>query len=298
MCAAFAVSLWANHSDGAMITDYRTYKATPATTLAGQGTDDPVVGDLAAPANSANSAFVIGYLPAPAVLGSNAGDSVTLSFGVSFNDAVGMANAGDNFRFALFDLNGEAQDSATGGAGGGPNYATAGTDNTDDFRGYVFGAKNGSGTGSGGSIRERILMLASGDNAFATAGTNTATAPSLGPVGGDPVTLVSDVAGNGAGADYTGVMTLTRNALGLVDLSGSFIGSNAATGNLFSASDLTPNLSSTYGAVGFLIGGGLNLDQASFQNVDVTVRAIPEPATWAIGLGSLVGCALVRRRFR
>lgn len=291
MGVALVLALCANHSYGAMITDFRTYKATPATTLTGQGTDDPVVGDLAA---SANSAFVVGYLPAPAVLGANAGDSITLSFGVSFNDAAGMSNAGDNFRFAIFDLNGEAQDPSPGS----PNYATAGTANTDNFRGYILGVKNGTGTGSGGSIRERIAMLASGQNAFAATGTNTATAPSLGTVGGDSVTLVSDVAGNGAGADYTGVLTLTRNALGLVDLSGSFIGSNAATGNVFSASDLTPNLSSTYGAVGFLIGGGLNLDQASFTNVDVTVTAIPEPATLALGVGSLVGGALLRRRRR
>ncbi len=296
MIAALTSLSFAFAAHAAPVTDFRTYRASPATTLAGQGTDDPVVGDLVG--NTADSSFVIGYLPTPAVLGANVGDKITLTFGVSFNDTAGIVNGGDNFRFALFDLNGEAQDSATGGFGGGPNYDTAGTGNTDDFRGYIFGAKNGSGTGSGGSIRERLLMLAAGDNTFATAGTNAATAPSLGPVGGDPVTLVSDVNGNGAGADYTGVMTLTRNALGLVDLSGSFIGSNAATGNVFSATDLTPNTSSTYGAVGFLIGGGLNLDQASFQNVDVTVTAIPEPATLALGVGSLVGCTLLRRRRR
>lgn len=193
--AALAVP-WANDAQGVMITDYRTYKAAPATTLAGQGTDSPVVGDLA---TSASSAFVIGYLPSPAVLGNNSGDSVTLSFGVSFNDAVGMSNAGDNFRFALFDLNGEAQDPSPGS----PDFATAGSDNTDDFRGYIFGVKNGAGTGSGGSIRERIATLASGDNAFAATGTNTVTAPSLGSVGGDPVTLTSDVNGNGEGMTTT-----------------------------------------------------------------------------------------------
>ncbi len=291
VAAALAIALSATHGYGAMITDYRTYKAAPATTLAGQGTDDPVVGDLA---NSAHSAFVIGYLPAPAVLGPNAGDSITFSFGVSFNDAVGMANAGDNFRYAIFDLNGEAQDPSPGA----PNFATAGTANTDNFRGYILGVKNGAGTGSGGSIRERIAALVSGQNAFAATGTNAPTAPSLGAVGGDPVTLVSDVAVNGAGADYTGVLKLTRNLAGLVDVSGSFIGSNAATGNLFAASDVTPNASSTYGAIGFLIGSGLNLDQASFVNVDVTVRAIPEPAAWALGLSSIAGCTWMRRRRR
>lgn len=291
VAAALAVALSATHGYGAMIIDYRTYKAAPATTLAGQGTDDPVVGDLA---NSANSAFVIGYLPAPAVLGPNAGDSITFSFGVSFNDAVGMANTGDNFRYAIFDLNGEVQDPSSGA----PNIATAGTANTDDFRGYILGVKNGVGTGSGGSIRERIATLVSGQNAFAATGMNLPTAPSLGAVGGDSVTLVSDVNGNGAGADYTGVLKLTRNLAGLVDVSGSFIGSNAATGNLFSAADVTPNASSTYGAIGFLMGNGLNADQASFINVDVTATPVPEPTAWALAVGSIAAGSWMRRRRR
>lgn len=293
---AVLIALSAAASRAAPITDFRTYRNTAATTLSGQGTDSPVVGNLSG--SQASGSFTIGYLATPAVLGGNAGDSITFSFGVSFNDAVGMVNSGDNFRFALFDLNGEVQDSATGGVSSGPNYDAAGTENTDDFRGYILGVKNGTGTGSGGSIRERIAPLASANNAFATTGVNEASAPSLGPpVGGDSVTLVSDVNGNGAGADYTGVLTLTRNALGLIDLSGSFIGSNAATGNLFSASDLTPNLSSTYGAIGFLSGGPLNVDQVLFQNLDVTATAIPEPATWLLGLASLLGGSLIRRRY-
>jgi hypothetical protein len=256
-------------AQAAPVTDWRTYRGTAATTLSGQGTDDPIVGDLLG--STANSSFVIGYLSTPAVLGPNVGDKVELTFMVSFNDAAGMANAGDNFRFALFDLNGEAQESATGGVLGSPNYATAGTDNTDNFRGYWLGVRNGTGTGSGGSIRERIAMLVTGDNAFAATGDNNPTAPSLGTVGGDPVILASDVNGDGAGADYTAVLTLTRNASNLVDVSGSFIGTNGATGNVFAASDITDPSPSTYGAVGFLIGNALNADQAIFQDVSVTV---------------------------
>jgi hypothetical protein len=264
--ASLSLNLAAN---GAPVTDFRTYRAAAATTLAGQGTNDPVVGDLLG--NTADGSFVLGYLSTPAVLGANVGDKVTLSFGVSFDDTAGIVNGGDNFRFALFDLNGEAQDSATGGAGGGPNYATAGTDNTDNFRGYWLGVKNGTGTGSGGSIRERISMLVTGDNAFAATGDNNATAPTLGAVGGDPVTLTSDVNGDGTGADYTGMLTLTRNAMGLVDVSGSFIGTNGATGNVFTASDITDPSPATYGAVGFLIGNALDVEQVLFQNIDVAV---------------------------
>lgn len=267
----------------ASVTNWRTYKANTATVLSGQGTDDPVVGDSA---NPASAAFVIGYLDSPAVLGDDVGDTVTLSFSVSFGDADGMNNAGDNFRFALFDLNGEAQDPSPGS----PNFATAGTNNTDNFRGYILGARNGAGAGSGGSIRERIAMLSSGQNAFAVTGANAGTAPSLGSVGGDPVTLASD------GTEYRGLLTLTRNSNGLVDVWGSFIGSNAATGNVFSATDLTANTSSTYGAVGFLIGGPLSVDQARFQDVDVT--AVPEPVSALLFLSGASTVVMLRRRTR
>jgi len=282
MAAALVIALGTADVHAAQITDYRTYRAATATTLAGQGTNDPVVGDFA---NTADASFVVGYLDTPAVLGPDAGDFVKLSFSVSFTDSTTIGNAGDNFRFALFDLNGEAQDPSPGS----PNYATAGTDNTDNFRGYFVGVRNGVGTGAGGSIRERIAMLVSGDNAFAATGANGVTTTSLGSPGGTSVTLASD------GTLYDGVLTLTRNGSGLVDVSGSFIGSNNALGNTFSVSDLTPNTSSSYGAVGFLIGDALNVEQVNFRDVVVN---IPEPASWALVLASLIGGTFVRRRFR
>jgi hypothetical protein len=247
------------------VTDNRTYRATTAAPLVGQGTDDPIVGAIGTPANSSD---LIGYLPTPITL-SNVGDRVTLSFGVHFNDAgmTGMANAGDNFRFALFDLNGEAQDSATGGVDGGPTYNTAGTTNTDDFRGYWVGVKNGSGTGSGGSTRERLALIEC-CNPFSATGNNMGTAPSLGSVGGDAVVLKSDVNGDSTGAEYTGVLRVTRTDAG-VDLSGFFIGSNGATGNIYSASDEVDPFTS-FSAVGFLIGNALSVDQVFFRNITVS----------------------------
>jgi hypothetical protein len=85
------------------------------------------------------------------------------------------------------------------------------------------------------------------------------------------------VNGNGAGTDYTGELTLTRTAAG-VDLSGKFIGSNPTNlGNIYEASDNTPPSSSTFGAVGFLIGNALSVDEVTFTDVDVAV--IPAGAT-------------------
>jgi hypothetical protein len=311
------IASWAQYCQADPVTDWRTYRQAAVTTLAGQGTDDPVLGDLT---NTSQASFMLGYLTTPAVLGGNDGDFVKLTFGVSFNDAVGGQGAGDNFRFALFDLNGEAQDSATGGSGGGPNYTPAGTTNTDNFRGYWFGNKGGGGAGDNGSIRERPAALTGSMNPF----TNNATdpAPSLGSVGGVNIPLHADVSGNGAGGDYIGEMTLTREAGG-IHLRGFL--KNAANhngddvidaadyvawrkldeensqgydlfvenfdevtaggvGNLFDVTDTTPT-SAVYGAVGFLNGNGLNFDQVIFTNVDVSrgtagsaaAAGVPEP---------------------
>ena len=94
----------------------------------------------------------------------NLGDRITFSYQVTFTDAGGMSSAGDNFRYALFDLNGQTPVTAE-------NTATAGVDGqTDNWRGYWFGNKGGGGAGNNGSIRERIAALNSGDNAFAATG--------------------------------------------------------------------------------------------------------------------------------
>jgi len=273
---------FAVRADAVQVLDFHTFRAAPATTILGQDTNAPVVGSLT---ETANSSFVIGYLATPLSL-VNVGDQISLTFDVTFNDGTGIANVGDNFRFALFDENGQTRATAD-------NAATAGVaGQTDNFRGYIFGVRNGSGTGSTGSIRERNAMLASGANAFSTAAPNGTSAPSLGTVGGDPVTLASSVNGNGAGPLYSGTMVLTLTAGG-IDLSGSFIGSNSLTGNVFAASDTTGPFSTTYGAVGFLIGNGLSVDQVSFSNINVNL--VPEPASAALlGVGSLV--FLGRRR--
>lgn len=267
--AALFFTLWSGYCHADPVTDWRTYKATTATTLAGQGTNDPTFGAIG---TSAEASFALGYLTTPAVLGTNVGDFVTLSFGVTFNDAEGLQGVGDNFRFALFDTNGETAPDTTAG---GPNYATAGTDNTDQFRGYWFGNKGGGGGGFAGSIRERIADLVSGDNAFAATSTNSPTAPSLGPVGGDNVPLIPSLNGDDTGGDYIGELTLTRVAGGLIDLSGILKNAADNVGNEFAASDTTLNASSSYEAVGFLFGGPLDFDQAIFTDIDVTVGSAP-----------------------
>jgi hypothetical protein len=274
LALAMIVGALVSVADATPVTDFRTYRSGTANgtapALSGQGTNDPVVGDLSG--NPASAGVVLGYLDTPATLGANVGDKVTFSFTARFNDAVGLDPSGDNFRFALFDLNGEAEDSATGGLNGGPTYATAGTDNTDQFRGFWLGNFGGGGAGNAGSIRQRLADLdSSTDNPF----TNNMANPAIdiGTVSGDNVVLTSDVNGDGAGFDYTGTLTLTRAGGGLIDVSGTFVGSNKGEGetdNIF-MSDASVNGSSTYGAVGFLIGNPLSVDQVLFTDIDVAV---------------------------
>lgn len=230
---------------------------------------------------TSTNGFLVGYFD-PISL-ANGGDRITLSFNVSFNDDAGVTNgAGDNFRFALFDLNGQTPVTAD-------NTASAGVDGqTDNWRGYWFGTKSGTGTGSGGSIREKIAANISGDNPFAAAGANGPTVESKGPVDGTTVTLASSTDGDGTGPLYAGVMTLTKTIDG-VDLSGSFTGNDGS--NLFSASDTTSPFPLSLGAVSFLNGGGVSADQVIFSNVSV---AVPEPSTLA--LLAFGGLACVRRR--
>src|SRR5215211_4553824 len=84
---------------GAPIIDWHTFKAAPATTLSGQGTSSPVLGSTTA---TAATAFLVGYFDALSL--TNQGDRITLNFQASFNDAAGIATAGDQFRFGLFDI--------------------------------------------------------------------------------------------------------------------------------------------------------------------------------------------------
>ncbi len=261
---------------GSAVTNWHTFKNT-ATVLSGQGTDGPVMGSTA---NSSSTGFLIGYMDSPLSLNA-VGDRISLTFNMSFNDAAGMASsANDNLRFALFDLNGEAQVTID-------NTATAGTTDTDNLRGYWFGVRTSA---TGGSIRRRTDT---GANPFAN-GTN----PLLGTPGGSAVTYSGAINGVG-GQTYVGELTLIRTIAG-VDLSG-FFGGNGAT-NSFSFSDTSGSITNGFQAVGFFNGSALNLDQMILQNVDVSYFAVPEPSAAALGFGGLLGLMIfrlerARRRF-
>ena len=252
-CVTCVLALCAQMHAGP-VTDWHTFKAMSATELSGQGTSSPVLGHTT---NSASTAFLVGYFN-PLSL-TNVGDRIAFTYQLTFTDAAGIMNAQDNFRFALFDLNGQTPVAAA-------NTATAGVDGqTDDWRGYWFGVRHPTGVGS---IRERTGPLVTVDNIFAAASPNNTTAPSLlngTQVQGSGVTFVSSTTPEG-GLTYTGLMGVERTPTGIA-LAGYF-GGNGAT-NLFIANDDNSPFPANYGAVAFLNGGPLNCDQINFQNVSV-----------------------------
>ncbi len=229
------------------VTDWHTFKASPATTLAGQGTNSPVLGSTSV---SAAAAFLVGYF-GPLAL-TNEGDRITLTFDARFNDAVGMGSAGDQFRFGLYDINASAKATAD-------NTASAGVaGQTDNWNGYRFGVRSGTGTGSTGSIRER--GTGADLNPMANAQTTLLGSPT-----GDQLLWSGAVNGAG-GALYSGALMLERTPAG-VALAGHFFGNG--TTNLFAANDNDPVWPVNYSVVAFLNGGSLNCDQVLLDNVTV-----------------------------
>lgn len=275
-----AAALSTSQVDAAPVSIWRTFKASPATVIAGQGTNSPTIGATDA---SATATRIIGYFTPQTLV--NVGDKLSLTFTVSFNDAVGVTNSGsgDNFRFALFDLNGENVPAAE-------NVASNGSADTNNFLGYWAGVMTGMGQGAAGSLRKRTVT--SNNDMFAnTTAPGSLTSP---PITGTNVAFTGLVNGEGTETLYAGELTITRTLAG-VDVSGGFSGNGGS--NVFTASDATP-VSLTYGAVGFLNAGGISADQVIFQNVDVTFTAIPEPSSIAL-LGLACGITgLAARRHR
>src|SRR5690606_30531092 len=137
---------------------------------------------------------------------------------------------------------------------------------------FWLGNMGGGGAGNAGSIRQRTSDLVGGAmNPFTNDANAGNPAIDIGTVSGDTVPIVGDVNGDGSGFDYTGTLTLTRAPGGLIDVNGTFTGTNIGEGEVdnIHTSDASVSGPSTYGAVAFLIGNALNVDQAIFTDVDV-----------------------------
>ncbi len=229
--------------------------AVPATS--GMNTDSPTIGN--GTANNADDAWVagrFGTVGTPASVTLAIGETLTVSGTVILTGGLDVAS---NLRFGVFDESGKFDlNSATWSNGGW--LLRAGT-NADD-----------------GWHKART------DNAFVSTNPNavrlsTTTTNTGGLLDGDST------------ASYAWSISVTRDSATTVDLFGSIVGGDNAFNQTYTSNDVTTTLF-TYNAVGILLGGSLDMDQAAFSGVQYTV--VPEPS--AALLGGLGVLLLLRRR--
>jgi hypothetical protein len=197
---------------------------------------------------------------------SSVGDSVSLTGGVAFT---GLATPqADQFRFGLYDVNGQS--------------------GTTGWLGY-FATNAGNPSGGTGPTVSNLWERSNPNSGSFGSGTG---AVSISSVGATP-SGSAFVSGN-----YTFSLTITRVSTGL-ELGWSMTGTDVTYSFSKTIIDTTPQ-TYTFNRVGIFTGGGLNADQLSFSNIDVTyASAVPEPASWAgIAAAVALAAACMRRRSR
>jgi hypothetical protein len=243
----------------------------PWTNATGQGDGPITAGDTASPivgdgtANSAEGEMIDS--PFPAVTLVNTGDRVELRALVTLsgtvNSAAGSGTPRTQFRFGLFD----------------------GTDDGVDtgWVGYYLSNAHGNGTPAGTLARKPVGNTSA---YLSTTGQN-----SLASTTGDGSVFNDDT--------FTLLMTIQRLADDVLSISGSISGTPATNFNqALGATDVTASTlgTFTFDRVGFLMGGNLDADQASFSNVDVTFTPVPEPGAAAVLALGAAGLLSRRRR--
>lgn len=228
--------------------------------ISGADTNSPVVGDGSA--NSADAEMIDS--PFPAITLANPGDKVVFGGSVTLAGTVNSpATSGTprtQFRFGLFD----------------------GDDDGDDLGwvGYYLSNAHGSGTPAGTLARKPVgntstYLSATGQNALAS-------------TTGDGSVFNDDT--------YALAMTIERVGDNVL-VSGTITGTATTNFNqAISATDVTASTLGTYtfDHLGFLMGGNLDTDQASFSNLQVSYVPVPEPG--AAGLVIAAAALALRRR--
>jgi len=224
--------------------------------ITGADTNSPVVGD--GTPNSAEAEMIDSAFPRVTL--ANTGDRVTLSGSVALEGTVGTAGGPrTQFRFGLFSDDDDGDDVG--------------------WVGYYMSNSSGTGTPAGTLARKPV-----GNTSvyLSTTGQNSLTSTQ-----GNGVNFTDDT--------YTFSITLERAGDELL-VSGTLNGATNGFTQSLSAADTTASTLGTFTVnyVGFLLGGNLDADRATFSNIDVTYVAVPEPA--AAGLLGVCGLALLSRR--
>ncbi len=244
-------------------------ETTGGTIITGLDSASPVFGD--GTAGSGNGYQINATLPSTYTLGT-VGDSLVFSGSVTMD--LGTAGAGsDQFRFGLFDTNGSGD--------------------VNGWLGY-FATNSGTGGNPNGRLWERKAD-------------NTAAYFNNGVTGADErqfsagVPASTDSTSTFLSGTYDFSLALTRTADGL-SVAWSIVGTGGTNYTISGVYADATALTYDFDRVGFMTGGGLNADQVTFSNVDLTyTSAIPEPASAAVLLASVAGLVTLssrRRRLR
>lgn len=192
------------------------------------------------------------YSSMPTITLASVGDKATFSGSVNL---IGITNGAiRQFRWGLYNVSGSSD--------------------TTGWLGYF--ATQGSGT-TGGEIYDRNANT----TAFFAGGTGIGT--TVGSAPGADISFTSST--------YAFSLTLERVLTGMQVDSSIIRTSDSQHFGIVSLLDTTVQ-TYTFDRVGFLLGGAMDADQATFSNIDVTF--VPEPGSTTLGLiGAL---ALLRRR--
>ncbi len=224
-------------------------------------TASPTVGD--GTANSAAGEMF--HSPFSAITLANSGDKIVFSGTVTLmgtvNSPLTSGTPRTQFRFGLF------QQSGTGDTG---------------WVGYSMSNKHGNAGSPAGVLGRKpvgntsVYLSSTGQNVLASVQGD-----------GTSASLFND-------DTYSMTLTIERSGNDLV-VDGLLTGLNGFSQSL-SATDTAASTLGTFAfdRVGFLLGANLATDQALFANLDVSFVAVPEPATWALGLTG-IGLGLVMR---
>jgi hypothetical protein len=250
ICVVSIVSILVTEADAAAVVNWVIDQGVPATF--GMDTNSPTIGD----GSPENADQVILHATFPTIALSNHGDAILLTgsvtlFGITATDS----GTNQQLRFGLFDTLGSA---STGG-----------------WLGYFVA---NSTAANAGVVRQRN---AGNVDLFISNNGSTIVASTANPPNSRTgATITNDT--------YGFSLQLTRDGNNF-DIAGALFGGPG--GNFldsFELTDLPPAVSETFtfNGVGFLLGNAMNVDQAQYNNIDVTF--IPEPsACILLGLGGL-----------